>query len=154
MPLIIYHERLQRIITDLHHNPQQNTATGTSPEAQAAANVPTNAPPADSSTGNVVVENLADGSLSSGEASSSTNGSTTSDTWSSEAEMIPSKPNKQQGATELGEGSSSMAEISNLTLSDPLLMAGERTAHEIVDSAIDCLFNSTVTTEEANIHPL
>uniref|UniRef100_A0A8R1TJI2 Membralin n=1 Tax=Onchocerca volvulus TaxID=6282 RepID=A0A8R1TJI2_ONCVO len=155
MPLIIYHDRLQRIITDLQHNPQQNTATGTSSDAQTATNVPTNAASADSLTENVGVESSADGSLSSGEASSSTNGSTTSDIWSSEAEMVLSVPNKLQGVTELGEGSSSMNEISNnLTLSDPLLMAGEQTAHEIVDSAIDCVFNSTITTEETNIHPL
>ncbi|VDK84580.1 unnamed protein product [Onchocerca ochengi] len=134
---------------------QQNTATGTSSDAQTATNVPANAASADSLTENVGVESSADGSLSSGEASSSTNGSTTSDIWSSEAEMVLSVPNKLQGVTELGEGSSSMNEISNnLTLSDPLLMAGEQTAHEIVDSAIDCVFNSTVTTEETNIHPL
>ncbi|MCP9263918.1 Membralin [Dirofilaria immitis] len=151
MPLIIYHERLQRIITDLQHNPQQNETNGTSLRARTATNVPTNAALAIPSTRNVATEISADRSLSGGEASSSRAGTTASDSLSSEAEEIPFVPSKRHLAAELGESSSSVAEIDNFTLSDPLLMAGERTAHEIVDSAIDSVFNSTITTEVMDV---
>ncbi|CAG9535702.1 unnamed protein product [Cercopithifilaria johnstoni] len=154
MPLIIYHDRLQRIISDLQHSPQPGDAIGTSPGPQIATNVPSNAASTLPSTRNVAVEISADISLDSEEASSSRVGATANGTWSSEAEEIPSLSRKQQTAAELDEGSSSMTGISNLALNDPLLVAGERTAHEIVGTAIDCVFNSTVTTGGADNLPL
>lgn len=104
-----------------------------------------------SSTRNVTVEVSTDISLHGEEASSSRVGTIASGTWSSETEEVQSVPSKQQATVELDEDSSSMTGISNLALSDPLLIAGERTAHEIVDSAIDCVFNSTVTERVDNL---
>ncbi|VBB30937.1 unnamed protein product [Acanthocheilonema viteae] len=130
---------------------QPGEAVGTSPGAQTATNVPTTTASTLPSVRNAAVEVSADISLHSEEVSSSRVGTTTPDgTCSSEVKEVPFLSSKQQATAELGEGSSSMTEINNLALNDPLLMAGERTAHEIVDSAIDCVFNSTVVTREAD----
>ncbi|VDN95453.1 unnamed protein product [Brugia pahangi] len=151
MPLIIYHDRLQRIITEMQHNPQPGGGTGASPGTQTATNISPNATSMVPSTANVAVEVSTDRSLYDGEASSSGVETTAGGAWSSETEEVSSALSKQQTTVELDEGSNSVAENSNLTLSDPLLMAGERTAHEIVDSAIDCVFNSSVARSEAPI---
>nr|CDQ01136.1 Bm6936, isoform c [Brugia malayi] len=151
MPLIIYHDRLQRIITDMQHNPQPGGGTGASPGTQTATNISPNATSMVPSTANVAVEVSTDRNLYDGEASSSGVETTAGGAWSSETEEVSSALSKQQTTVELDEGSNSVAENSNLTLSDPLLMAGERTAHEIVDSAIDCVFNSSVARREAPI---
>ncbi|VDK79255.1 unnamed protein product [Litomosoides sigmodontis] len=154
MPLIIYHDRLQRIITDLQHTPfqQPSEEAGVSSSVQPTTNT-TDAASTLSTTRNVVVEVLTDIGLHSEEGTSSRFITPTSSTWSSEGEEVPSLPNKQQSSTELGEGSSTMAEI-NVALSDPLIVAGERTAHEIVDSAIGYVFNSTLTIGRADNLPL
>uniref|UniRef100_A0A1I8EMF3 Membralin n=1 Tax=Wuchereria bancrofti TaxID=6293 RepID=A0A1I8EMF3_WUCBA len=153
MPLIIYHDRLQRIISDMQHNPQPGGGTGTSPGTQTAPNISANSTSVVPSTINLAVEVSTDRSLYDGEASSSGVETTAGGAWSSETEEVSSALSKQQTAVELDEGSNLVAEIGNLNLSDPLLMAGERTAHEIVDSAIDCVFNSTVTRREADTPP-
>ncbi|EJW72391.1 hypothetical protein WUBG_16706, partial [Wuchereria bancrofti] len=132
---------------------QPGGGTGTSPGTQTAPNISANSTSVVPSTINLAVEVSTDRSLYDGEASSSGVETTAGGAWSSETEEVSSALSKQQTAVELDEGSNLVAEIGNLNLSDPLLMAGERTAHEIVDSAIDCVFNSTVTRREADTPP-
>uniref|UniRef100_A0A915Q755 Membralin n=1 Tax=Setaria digitata TaxID=48799 RepID=A0A915Q755_9BILA len=131
---------------------QQGETMGNSPGAETATNALTSAVSGVPSAGNTDVEISGDRGLRGGEISSGIP-VVQSGSWSSETDDRQSAPSNQQTATELGEGSNSVTEIGNLPLSDPLLMAGERTAHEIVDSAIDCVFNSTITSRRADYSP-
>ncbi|VDN03854.1 unnamed protein product [Thelazia callipaeda] len=139
MPLIVYHERLQRIITDLQHNPPQQQRETTNISATSSAFSSVDATLEMASTRALSVEVAESGNGQEDEASTS------------RVEIsIRSRQEAPNRSLESNENISSLGRI--ITVNDSLLIAGERTAREIIDSVIDSVFNTTTSTSMAETY--
>ncbi|VDN19414.1 unnamed protein product [Gongylonema pulchrum] len=175
MPLIVYHDRLQRIITDLQHNPvclpfscfsyqrtvadvdvvvccwccrnfpdfkpQQQTETMNSP---AASGAPVST--AESSSGTGIAEASGSRSPSDGDSPLSCTDANRDAGVPPGIENAPVSSHGTEFAGESEEYAAAIGGSDSVTPHDPLLLAGERTAREIVDNAISGIFNRRAVT--------